>query len=203
MFLYIAAGGSLGAFLGSEISKQLASTFNESGIIFYIYFNYFFKILALATGIILLKRFVSLEDIDKAAGGTSFDALKNLIASSQIRSIGLYMYLWTSMMTIHWVTSIDIVNAWSSDGGNRIIFFSNIEQTVTISYFVYPIFLNLSNYKICNPTYFNVLRIYIWVIHRLLPQSNNWVCILHYHYLQSARMNMVLISQPEKWFSVI
>ena len=42
------------------------------------------------------------------------------------------MYLWTAMMTIHWVTSIDIVNAWSSDGGNRIIFFSNIEQTVTI-----------------------------------------------------------------------
>ena len=32
------------------------------------------------------------------------------------------MYLWTAMMTIHWVTSIDIVNSWSSDGGNRIIF---------------------------------------------------------------------------------
>ena len=42
------------------------------------------------------------------------------------------MYLWTAMMTVHWVTSIDIVNAWSSDGGNRIIFFSQIEQTVTI-----------------------------------------------------------------------
>ena len=88
--------------------------------------------LALVAGLLLLKRFVSMEGIDNAAGGSSFDAVKNLISSSQIRSIGLYMYLWTAMMTIHWVTSIDIVNSWSSDGGNRIIFFSNIEQTVTI-----------------------------------------------------------------------
>jgi len=44
----------------------------------------------------------------------------------------LYMYIWTAMMTVHWVTSIEIVNAWSSDGGDRIIFFSRIEQTVTI-----------------------------------------------------------------------
>ena len=48
--------------------------------------------------------------------------LKNLISSAQIRSIGLYMYLWTAMMTIHWITSIQIINSWSSDGGDRIIF---------------------------------------------------------------------------------
>ena len=132
VFGVIAAGGSLGAFLGSEISKQLASTFNESGIIFFTLISIFFLMLALVAGLLLLKRFVSMEGIDNAAGGSSFDAVKNLISSSQIRSIGLYMYLWTAMMTIHWVTSIDIVNSWSSDGGNRIIFFSNIEQTVTI-----------------------------------------------------------------------
>jgi AAA family ATP:ADP antiporter len=132
VFGVIAAGGSLGAFLGSEISKQLASTFNESGIIFFTLISIFFLMLALVAGLLLLKRFLSMEGIDNAAGGSSFDAVKNLISSSQIRSIGLYMYLWTAMMTIHWVTSIDIVNSWSSDGGNRIIFFSNIEQTVTI-----------------------------------------------------------------------
>jgi AAA family ATP:ADP antiporter len=41
VFGVIAAGGSLGAFLGSEISKQLASTFNESGIIFLHQFQLF------------------------------------------------------------------------------------------------------------------------------------------------------------------
>jgi len=131
-FGVIAAGGSLGAFLGSEISKQLASTFNESGIIFFTSISIIFLILALAVGLILLNRFESSKDIDTAVGGNSFDALKNLISSAQIRSIGLYMYIWTAMMTVHWVTSIEIVNAWSSDGGDRIIFFSRIEQTVTI-----------------------------------------------------------------------
>ena len=92
-----------------------------------------------------------MEDIDKAAGGTSLDALKNLIASSQIRSIGLYMYLWTAMMTIHWVTSIDIVNAWSSDGGNRIIFFSNIEQTVTILTLFTQFFLTSAIIRFAGP----------------------------------------------------
>src|SRR5210317_2376443 len=131
-FGVIAAGGSLGAFLGSEISKQLAPTFNESGIIFFTSISIIFLILALAVGLILLNRFASSKDIDTAIGGNSFDALKNLISSAQIRSIGLYMYIWTAMMTVHWVTSIEIVNAWSSDGGDRIIFFSRIEQTVTI-----------------------------------------------------------------------
>jgi AAA family ATP:ADP antiporter len=187
VFGVIAAGGSLGAFLGSEISKQLAATFNESGIIFFTLISIIFLMLALATGLILLKRFVSQDGIDKAAGGTSFDALKNLISSSQIRSIGLYMYLWTAMMTIHWVTSIDIVNAWSSDGGNRIIFFSNIEQTVTILDFVHTIFLDLSNHKICRPkNYFNVLWVYIyWSFHWLLPQPNYWVCIFYHYYFEA------------------
>ena len=151
VFGVIAAGGSLGAFLGSEISKQLASTFNESGIIFFTLISIIFLILALVTGLTLLKRFASLEEIDKTAGGTSFDALKNLISSSQIRSIGLYMYLWTGMMTIHWVTSIDIVNAWSSDGGNRIIFFSKIEQTVTILTLFTQFFLTSAIIRFAGP----------------------------------------------------
>ncbi|MDA7576245.1 hypothetical protein N9Z05_00980 [Gammaproteobacteria bacterium] len=158
VFGVIAAGGSLGAFLGSEISKQLASTFNESGIIFFTSISIIFLMLALATGLILLNRFVTSENIDKAAGGTSFDALKNLISSSQIRSIGLYMYLWTAMMTVHWVTSIDIVNAWSSDGGNRIIFFSRIEQTVTILTLFTQFFLTSAIIRFAGPR--NILMFY-------------------------------------------
>ena len=150
-FGVIAAGGSLGAFLGSEISKQLASTFNESGIIFFTSISIIFLILALAVGLILLNRFASSKDIDTAVGGNSFDALKNLISSAQIRSIGLYMYIWTAMMTVHWVTSIEIVNAWSSDGGDRIIFFSRIEQTVTILTLFTQFFLTSMIIKFAGP----------------------------------------------------
>ena len=153
VFGVIAAGGSLGAFLGSEISKQLASTFNDSGIIFFTLISILFLVLALIAGLVLLNRFLSVEGIDQAAGGTSFDGLKNLVTSSQIRSIGLYMYLWTAMMTIHWVTSINIVNAWSSDGGNRIIFFSNIEQTVTILTLFTQFFLTSAIIRLAGPKY--------------------------------------------------
>ena len=132
VFGVIAAGGSLGAYLGSEISKQLATTFNESGIIFFTMISIIFLLLALLAGLGLMNRFRELKGINDSPGGSSFDAIKNLISSSQIRSIGLYMYLWTALMTVHWITSVEIVNAWSSDGGNRIVFFSKIEQTVTV-----------------------------------------------------------------------
>ena len=158
VFGVIAAGGSLGAFLGSEISKQLASTFNESGIIFFTLISILFLIFALLVGLTLLKRFISLEGINQASGGTSFDAFKNLISSRQIRSIGVYMYLWTAMMTIHWVTSINIVNEWSSDGGNRIIFFSKIEQTVTILTLFTQFFLTSSIIRFAGPK--SILMLY-------------------------------------------
>ena len=73
------------------------------------------------------------------------------------------MYLWTAMMTVHWVTSIDIVNAWSSDGGNRIIFFSQIEQTVTILTLFTQFFLTAAIIRFAGPkNILNVLRVYIY-----------------------------------------
>ena len=149
----IAAGGSLGAYLGSEISKQLASTFNESGIVFFTMIAIVFLFLALMTGLGLMKRFSNLEGINESPGGSSFDAIKNLISSSQIRSIGLYMYLWTALMTVHWITSVEIINDWSSDGGNRIIFFSQIEQTVTILTLCTQFFLTAALIRIVGPRY--------------------------------------------------
>ena len=153
VFGVIAAGGSLGAYLGSEISKQLASTFNESGIIFFTMIAIVFLILALIAGLSLMNRFTDLEGIKDSPGGTSFDAIQNLISSSQIRSIGLYMYLWTALMTVHWITSVEIVNAWSSDGGNRIIFFSEIEQTVTVLTLFTQFFLTAAIMRLIGPKY--------------------------------------------------
>ena len=151
VFGVIAAGGSLGAFLGSEISKQLASTFNDSGIIFFTLIAILVLIGALIMGLVLLNRLSNVQGVHEAAGGSSMDGLRNLISSSQIRSIGLYMYLWTAMMTIHWVTSIDIVNSWSSDGGDRIVFFSNIEQTVTILTLFTQFFLTAAIIRFAGP----------------------------------------------------
>jgi AAA family ATP:ADP antiporter len=162
VFGVIAAGGSLGAYLGSEISKQLASTFNESGIIFFTMIAIVFLSLALMAGLRLMKRFSGLQGIHESPGGSSFDALKNLISSSQIRSIGLYMYLWTALMTIHWITSVEIINAWSSDGGDRIVFFTEIEQTVTIMTLFTQFFLTAEILRIFVPKYIFMSYVFLF-----------------------------------------
>ena len=158
VFGVIAAGGSIGAFIGSEISKQLASTFNESGVLFFTLIAIVFLFVALVAGLFLLQRFSYLKGMNESPGGSSFDAIKNLVSSSQIRSIGLYMYLWTALMTIHWVTSVEIINLWSSDGGNRIIFFSNIEQTVTVLTLFTQLFLTSLIIRVAGPQ--KILMIY-------------------------------------------
>jgi len=158
VFGVIAAGGSMGALLGSEISKRLASTFTESGVLFFTLISIFFLLIAMEIGVILLNRFQLLEDIERPAGGTSFDAIKNLVSSSQISSIALYMYLWTAMMTIHWITSVRIIEGWSAIEETRIIFFSNLEQTVTILTLFTQFFLTSAIIRFAGPK--NILMLY-------------------------------------------
>jgi AAA family ATP:ADP antiporter len=128
----IAAGGSIGSFLGSGITKGLSETINTSGITLFSISSVCFLILALLLGNYLIKRSQHENSISESVGGDSVDAFRNLITNKQIRYIGLYMYLWTGLMTIHWITSISIINEWSQDSADRIRFFGNIEQTVAI-----------------------------------------------------------------------
>ena len=158
VFGVIAAGGSLGALLGSEISKRLASTFSESGVLFFTLISICFLLIAMEIGVILLNRFRLVRGIEMPAGGTSFDAIKNLVSSSQIRSIALYMYLWTAMMTIHWITSTKIIADWSAIGETRIIFFSNLEQTVTMLTLFTQFFLTSAIIRFAGPK--NILMLY-------------------------------------------
>ena len=60
------------------------------------------------------------------------------------------MYLWTALMTVHWVTSISIIGDWTSDSAQRISFFSQIEQvviplTLITQLFLVNWFINFSN----------------------------------------------------------
>jgi AAA family ATP:ADP antiporter len=128
----IAAGGSIGSFLGSGITKSLSDSINTSGITLFSISSVCFLIIALILGNFLIHRSKQEASIMESVGGDSIDAFRNLISNKQIRFIGTYMYLWTGLMTIHWVTSISIINEWSQDSADRIRFFGNIEQTVAI-----------------------------------------------------------------------
>ena len=138
----IAAGGSIGAFFGSEISKRFAYSFEEFGLEFFSLSAAILLFLAMLVAIFIInsssaKKTHQSEEV----GGGSLDAIKNVIKTSEIRSIALYTWIWTALMTVHWVTAITIIDDWSQDPQERIIFFSLIEQVVTPLTLITQLFL--------------------------------------------------------------
>ena len=106
----IMAGGSLGAVFGSEISKRFSSSFNELGLELFSISAALFLFLAMLLAIYMLSTSNNDEavEIDNIGGG-SFDAIKNSIQISEIRNISYYVWLWTALMTIQWMTAINRV----------------------------------------------------------------------------------------------
>ena len=146
----IMAGGSLGAVFGSEISKRFSSTFNELGIELFSISAALFLFFAMLLAMYMLS--ISKDDktieIDNVGGG-SFDAITNSIQISEIRNISYYVWIWTALMTIQWITAINIVEEWSQDSEQRLRFFATVEQvTSPITLIVQLFFTNLIIKKI-------------------------------------------------------
>lgn len=128
----IMAGGSLGALFGSEISKRFSSTFNDSGLILFSISAAFFLFLAmlLSAVLITISKKNNSTNISNTGGG-SFDAIKNSLNTKEIRNIAMYVWIWTCLMTIQWITAINIVEDWSQDPEQRLKFFATIEQVIS------------------------------------------------------------------------
>ncbi len=128
----IMAGGSLGALFGSEISKRFSSTFNDSGLILFSISAAFFLFLAmlLSAVLITISKKNNSTNISNTGGG-SFDAIKNSLNTNEIRNIAMYVWIWTCLMTIQWITAINIVEDWSQDSEQRLKFFATIEQVIS------------------------------------------------------------------------
>ena len=120
----IAAGGSIGAFFGSEISKRFAYSFEEFGLEFFSLSAAILLFLAMLVAIFIINISSSVKELHESEeiGGGSLDAIKNVIKTSEIRSIAIYTWIWTALMTVHWVTAISIIDDWSQDPQERIIF---------------------------------------------------------------------------------
>jgi len=130
----IMAGGSIGAFFGSEITKRFAGSFADYGLEFFSISAIMLLIAALFVGLFLIKYTNSQnnKEPNQALGGKSFDGIKNALTKKDIRSIAIYVWLFTGLMTIHWMTAISIIDAWSSDSVERIVLFGQMEQMVTV-----------------------------------------------------------------------
>lgn len=135
-FGIISAGGSLGAFFGSSVARYFSTeicgntSISDLGPMSLIVFSIF----SLSFAIFFSRSFNSSHanyDEPNKIGGSSMEAIKNTMRDPAIRNLGIYVILFTMLMTVSWMVSLGIVEAWSQDPCERTGFFARIEQIVT------------------------------------------------------------------------
>ena len=146
-FGFISFGGTLGAAFGSRLSKYIANNYSitpinggpeEVNISVFAFFTLSLLIIGLLIGLYCISRAKS-EKI--ALGGTAKDAFKNLFDSRDVRLLAFYMFLFTSLMTIHWITSAIIFEDAIESSVERVALFADIELAVSLIAGLTQIFL--------------------------------------------------------------
>ena len=128
----IMAGGSLGALFGSEVSKRFSNSFSNFGLEFFSLSSAILLFLAMLLAILMISKSKKSNNLNlDNVGGGSFDGIKNSLKRNEIRNIAIYVWLWTGLMTIQWITAINIVEDWSEDPAQRLRFFATIEQVIS------------------------------------------------------------------------
>jgi len=136
-FGIISAGGSLGAFFGSTVARYFSTeicgntSISDLGPMSLIVFSIFFFFFAIFFSRTFKPKALDMDNSPKELGGSSFEAIQNIIKDPAIRNIGLYVILFTMLMTTSWMISLGIVEEWSKDPCERTGFFARIEQIVT------------------------------------------------------------------------
>ena len=136
-FGIISAGGSLGAFFGSTVARYFSTeicgntSISDLGPMSLIVFSIFSLLFAIFFSRTFKPRALDMVNSPKELGGSSFEAIQNIIKDPAIRNIGLYVILFTMLMTTSWMISLGIVEEWSKDPCERTGFFARIEQIVT------------------------------------------------------------------------
>ena len=137
-FGFISFGGTLGAAFGSRLSKYIANNFSissidggpeEINIAIFAFFTLGLLIVGLLIGLYCISRLKS-EKI--ALGGSAQDAFGHLFNSADVRQLAFYMFLFTSLMTIHWITSAIIFEKAIENSVERVSLFADIELTVSL-----------------------------------------------------------------------
>ena len=130
LYGFIMAGGSLGAIVGSEISVRLSES----------YTNYGLELFALASSLLLFLAIIvatylvnlnNSEVLIKKVGGNWSDAISNIISVKEVKSVALYSWLFTALMTVQWISAIPIIESYSNLSPDRIVLFNRIEQLVS------------------------------------------------------------------------
>ena len=140
LYGFIMAGGSMGAIFGSEISVRLSESFTNFGLELFA----FSSSILLFTAILLARYIVNLNNsivLVKEVGGRWSDALSNIMSVKEVKSVAIYSWLFTSLMTIQWISAIPIIETYSDLAPDRIELFARIEQLVSPLTLITQLFL--------------------------------------------------------------
>ena len=145
-FGIISAGGSLGAFFGSSVARYFSTeicgntSISDLGPMSLIIFSIF----SLLFAIYFSRSFKPTQieaDSSEEIGGSSLEAVQNIFKDPAIRNLGIYVVLFTMLMTTSWMISLGIVEEWSNDPCERTGLFARIEQIVTPLTLIMQVFL--------------------------------------------------------------
>ena len=145
-FGIISAGGSLGAFFGSSVARYFSTeicgntSISDLGPMSLIIFSIF----SLLFAIYFSRSFKPTRteaDSSEEIGGSSLEAVQNIFKDPAIRNLGIYVVLFTMLMTTSWMISLGIVEEWSNDPCERTGLFARIEQIVTPLTLIMQVFL--------------------------------------------------------------
>ena len=130
LYGFIMAGGSLGAIVGSEISVRLSESYTNYGLELFAFSSSLLLFLAIIVATYLVNLNNS-EVLIKKVGGNWSDAISNIISVKEVKSVALYSWLFTALMTVQWISAIPIIESYSDLSPDRIVLFNRIEQLVS------------------------------------------------------------------------
>ena len=130
LYGFIMAGGSLGAIVGSEISVRLSESYTNYGLELFALASSLLLFLAIIVATFLVNLNNS-EVLIKKVGGNWSDAISNIISVKEVKSVALYSWLFTALMTVQWISAIPIIESYSDLSPDRIVLFNRIEQLVS------------------------------------------------------------------------
>jgi AAA family ATP:ADP antiporter len=130
LYGFIMAGGSLGAIVGSEISVRLSESYTNYGLELFALASSLLIFLAIIVATYLVNLNNS-EVLIKKVGGNWSDAISNIISVKEVKSVALYSWLFTALMTVQWISAIPIIESYSDLSPDRIVLFNRIEQLVS------------------------------------------------------------------------
>jgi len=120
----------LGAIVGSEISVRLSESYTNYGLELFALSSSLLLFLAIIVATYLVNLNNS-EVLIKKVGGNWSDAISNIISVKEVKSVALYSWLFTALMTVQWISAIPIIESYSDLSPDRIVLFNRIEQLVS------------------------------------------------------------------------